>query len=113
MLEPAGSALFSLSAGEELTYLNTGSKPTLGGFGAGNTLSLSPGQEAYIGYWSQRGGKPASSTPASDDIFGWATVTSTIEAVHEQLRAGLAKFAADSKGVASLTAWPWIRNVLS
>ena len=40
-------------------------------------------------------------------------VFSTMEAVHEQLREGLAKFVADSKGVTSLTAWPWIRNVLS
>jgi hypothetical protein len=70
-------ALFSLSSGEELTYLNAGLKPMLGGFGAGNTLSLSPGQDAYIGYWSQRGGKPASPTPEPDDIFGWARVTNT------------------------------------
>lgn len=40
-------------------------------------------------------------------------VFSTMEAVHEQLQAGLARFAADTKGVTSLTAWPWIRNVLS
>jgi hypothetical protein len=40
-------------------------------------------------------------------------VFSTMAAVHEQLQAGLAKFVADTKGVTSLTAWPWIRKVLS
>ncbi len=40
-------------------------------------------------------------------------VFSTMEAVRKQLQAGLAKFAADTKAITSLTAWPWIRNVLS
>ena len=61
--------LFSVSAGEELTFLNAASKP------AGYSLSLSIGQSAYIGYWSQRSGKPPSLTMESNDIFGWAKVT--------------------------------------
>jgi len=40
-------------------------------------------------------------------------IFSTMEAVHKQLQAGLANFAANAKAVTSLTAWPWIRNVLS
>jgi transposase len=40
-------------------------------------------------------------------------VFSTMAAVHEQLQAGLAKSVADTKRVTSLTAWPWIRNILS
>lgn len=40
-------------------------------------------------------------------------VFSTMDAVHEQLRTGLARFAANTNGITSLTAWPWIRNVLS
>jgi transposase len=40
-------------------------------------------------------------------------VFSTMEAVRRQLQAGLAQFATDAKAVTSLTAWPWIRNVLS
>ena len=69
-------ALCQVSSGEELTYLNVSSKPTLGGFGGGNTLTLNPGQEAYIGYWSQRNGKPVA-PPEANDIFGWARVTNT------------------------------------
>ena len=37
----------------------------------------------------------------------------TMEAVHEQLQAGLAKFAANAKAITSMTAWPWIRAALS
>lgn len=40
-------------------------------------------------------------------------VFSTLTAVRQQLRTGLANFAADAQAVTSLTAWPWIRNVLS
>ncbi len=69
-------ALFQVTSGEELTYLNLASKPGLGGMGGGNNLTLSPGQEAYIGYWSQRGGKPVA-PPSTDDIYGWARVTNT------------------------------------
>ncbi len=69
-------ALYQVTSGEELTYLNLASKTGLGGFGSGNNLSLNPGQEAYIGYWSQRGGKPVA-PPAADDIYGWARVTNT------------------------------------
>ncbi|MES2661199.1 MAG: hypothetical protein V4689_21445 [Verrucomicrobiota bacterium] len=61
--------LFSVSAGEELTFLNAASKP------AGYSLALSVGQSAYIGYWSQRTGKPASPTMEANDIFGWAKIT--------------------------------------
>jgi hypothetical protein len=39
-------------------------------------------------------------------------VFSTMAAVHEQLQAALAKSVADTKGVTSLTAWPWTRKVL-
>ncbi|MEO5916587.1 MAG: PEP-CTERM sorting domain-containing protein [Luteolibacter sp.] len=67
--------LFSVTSGEELSYLNASSKPTLGGFGAGNTLTIGSGQNAYIGYWSQRTGKLASPTMEANDIFGWAKVS--------------------------------------
>lgn len=69
--------LFSVSAGEELTYLNAGSKASIGSFspGTGNTLTIGAGQSAYIGYWCQRSGEPANSTKHDDDIFGWAKVT--------------------------------------
>ena len=69
-------ALFQVASGEELTYLNLASKPGLGGWGGGNILTLNPGQHAYIGYWSQRNGKPVA-PPAADDIYGWARVTNT------------------------------------
>jgi hypothetical protein len=68
--------LCQVSSGEELTYLNLASKSGLGGWGGGNTLTLNPGQEAYIGYWSQRNGKPVA-PPEANDIYGWARVTNT------------------------------------
>jgi hypothetical protein len=40
-------------------------------------------------------------------------VYSTMEAVRAQLCAGLERFAAAAESITSLTAWPWIRNVLS
>ena len=61
--------LFSVSAGEDLTFLNAASKAS------GRLLALSIGQSAYIGYWSQRTGKPPSATMEANDIFGWAKVT--------------------------------------
>lgn len=61
--------LFSVSAGEDLTFLNAASKPGL------QSLTISIGQSAYIGYWSQRTGKPSSPVMEADDIFGWAKVT--------------------------------------
>jgi hypothetical protein len=61
--------LFSVSSGEELTFLNAATKPS------GFSLAITSGQSAYIGYWSQRGGKPSSPTMEADDIFGWAKVT--------------------------------------
>lgn len=69
-------ALCQVSSGEQLTYLNVSSKPTLGDFGGGNTLTLNPGQEAYIGYWSQLNGKPVA-PPEANDIYGWARVKNT------------------------------------
>lgn len=64
--------LFSVTSGEELTYLNASSKLTLGG---SNTLTIGNGQSAYIGYWSQRTGEPASPSMDPNDIFGWAKVS--------------------------------------
>lgn len=40
-------------------------------------------------------------------------VFSSMEAVHQQLREGLAAFTANPDAVTSLTAWPWIRKTLS
>lgn len=67
--------LCQVASGEELTYQNVFSKPGLGSFVSttGNKLTLTPGQETYIGYWAQRGGKPPAG-PESNDIFGWARV---------------------------------------
>ena len=70
-------SLCVVNAGDSLTYLNITSKPTLGGPGGGNTLTLNPGQEAYIGYWSQRGSTPPNPTPQPNSIIGWAKVTNT------------------------------------
>lgn len=64
-------SMLSVSTGDELTFLNASSKP------GGYLITLTNGQSAYIGYWSQRGGKPPSSTPEADDIFGWAKITVT------------------------------------
>lgn len=68
-------ALFQVNSGDELSYNKL---PLLryGGWSSsagGNTLTLGAGQEAYIGYWSQRNGKPVAG-PESNDIFGWAKV---------------------------------------
>lgn len=40
-------------------------------------------------------------------------VYASMEAVRTQLCEGLARFAMDSASITSLTAWPWIRSVLS
>jgi hypothetical protein len=60
--------LFQVTFGEELTYQNSG--------GSGWGITLNPGEHAYIGYWSQRVGKPPA-PPEADDIYGWARVTNT------------------------------------
>lgn len=70
-------SLCVVNAGDPLTYVNVTSKPTLGGPGGGNTLTLNPGQEAYIGYWSQRGSTPPNPIPQPNSIIGWAKVTNT------------------------------------
>jgi len=40
-------------------------------------------------------------------------VYDSMTAVRDQLVKGLAEFAAETSAVSSLTAWPWIRNILS
>ena len=40
-------------------------------------------------------------------------VYDSMPAVHDQLAKGLAEFAATTTSVSSLTAWPWIREILS